>query len=299
VPGAYVGADEGAKLKEIAAEGGTIRVSHVSSRKRVTLRMPIATLPGVSPERIVVQSHTDGMNAVWDNGPIAMLPLLEHFAAQPKACRPRTLEFAFTTAHLYQRLFRPESPTRVEHYSDTLDEEYDQGKVALVVAMEHLGAREYAAVPRPDGGPGRVLQPTGRTEPTGIFMGESPALIEATLEATARRDVRRSLGLRGADLPGLHFPMHHSFGGEGGPYHMRLLPTVALVAGPWSLYNPAFRMEALDGELMRGQTLVFGDLLYATSSMPREAIAGGYLPQRALRDRLCESSPDGYGIVSC
>ena len=40
--------------------------------------MLIATLPGGSSERLVVASHTDGMNAVWDNGPISMLALAKH-----------------------------------------------------------------------------------------------------------------------------------------------------------------------------------------------------------------------------
>ena len=51
----------------------------------------------MSEERLVVQSHTDGMNAVWDNGPTAMIAMAEHMAALPKECRPRTIEFVFTT----------------------------------------------------------------------------------------------------------------------------------------------------------------------------------------------------------
>ena len=53
----------------------------------------IATLPGGGAERVVVSSHTDGMNAVWDNGPIAMLALLQHFAALPLECRPFAVGF--------------------------------------------------------------------------------------------------------------------------------------------------------------------------------------------------------------
>ena len=52
-------------------------------------------------ERIVFASHTDGMNAVWDNGPTAILALAQYFASLPLECRSRTIEFAFTTAHLY------------------------------------------------------------------------------------------------------------------------------------------------------------------------------------------------------
>ena len=178
----------------------------------------------MSDERMIVESHTDGMNAIWDNGPIAILALAEHFAALPKECRPRTLEFVFTTAHLYQQLEPPTREGAAEQYAQELDDEYDEGKVALVMALEHMGAREY------DGraARGRAARPRARadrpTEPTGIFIGESPVLVEQVAQATINRDLRRTLGLRGADLPGARIPPHHSFGGEATPFHKHLHP---------------------------------------------------------------------------
>ena len=298
VPAVYVGVDEGEQIKELARTGGMGSLRLTASQQRAPTQTVVATLPGLSAERIVIESHTDGMNAVWDNGPIAMLALAKHFAALPIECRPRTLEFAFTTAHLFQQLDPSERDGGAEQYAEELDAAYEQGTLALVVALEHMGAREYAAVPRTDG-PGRVLQQTGQSEPAGIFIGESPVLVEQVAQAVVGRDLRRTLGLRGADLPGLHLPPHHSFGGEGGPYHKHLLPTVALVTGPWSLYNPAFGMEAIDGALLHNQTLTFADLLHSVGSIPRESLAGGYLAQREARDLLCAASPDGFGLVNC
>jgi hypothetical protein len=298
VPAVSVGVDEGERLKDLASSGGAARMRLFASEKTAPTETLVATLPGVSDEKIVVESHTDGMNAVWDNGPIAMLAMAKHFAALPRECRPRTLEFVFTTAHLYQRLTGTERDGGAEQYAQELELTYEQGKLALVVAMEHMGAREYAAVPRTDG-PGRVLEQTGQSEPTGIFIGESPTLVEQVAQVVIGHDLRRTIALRGADLPGLHLPPHHSFGGEGTPYHKHLLPTVALVTGPWTLYNPAFGMEAIDGPLLRNQTLVFADLLHAVASIPREALAGAYLGEREARAFLCAASPDGFGLVNC
>jgi hypothetical protein len=298
VPALYVGVDEGERLKRLAAEGGTAGIDLVAREGPAETRTVVATLPGMSNERIIVESHTDGMNAIWDNGPVAMLALARHFAALPRECRPRTIQFVFTTAHLYQQLRPPERDGGAEQYAEQLDHDYERGTVALVVAMEHMGAREYDAVARDDG-PGRVLQQTGRTEPTGIFVGESPVLVEETSRKVVEHDLRRTLVLRGADLPGPHIPPHHSFGGEGTPYHKHLIPTVGLVTGPWSLYNPAFGMEAIDGELMHGQTLAFTDLVHAVSTIPREGLAGGYLVERQLRSGLCMLSPNGLGAAEC
>jgi hypothetical protein len=293
VPAIYVGADEGERLKQLAADGRRARVRIGAQRKRAPTRTLIARLPGRSRVRTVVQSHTDGMNAIWDNGPPAMVRLAEYFAGLPRECRPRTIEFVFTTAHLYQ------SRGGSERYAKRLDRAYDRGTLALVTAIEHLGAKEYGALPRRDGGPGRELVPTGLSEPTGIFTGQSPVLVAQTLAAVIDRDVRRTLILRGADLPSVSLPPHHSFGGEGTSYHNHLIPTVALVAGPWSLYNPAFGMEAIDGELMRSQTLVFADLIHSTATVPRELLAGGYLGERAARELLCGADDEGFGLVEC
>jgi hypothetical protein len=78
-----------------------------------------------------------------------------------------------------------------------------------------------------------------------------------------------------------------------------LLPTVALVTGPWSLYNPAFGMEAIDGELLRRQTLVFADLIHAVGTIPRELLAGAFLGERAVRSIACSQSADGFGLFLC
>ena len=112
-------------------------------------------------------------------------------------------------------------------------------------------------------------------------------------------DVRESIALRGADLPGLRIPPHQNFGGEGGPYHKHLLPTVALVEGPWSLYNPAFGIEAVDRDLLHRQTLLFTDVVHAASAIPRELLGGGYLAERAARAAICGSALAAMGLARC
>jgi PA domain len=291
IPAVYVGADEGQKLKQLAAAHGVARMSVAADDRQAPTRMLIATLPGISPERIIIQSHTDGMNAIWDNGPIAMLALARRFAALPIECRPRTLQFIFTTGHIYQHLLgTADRGGSSELEAKELDKQYDQGSVAMVFAIEHLGAREYAAVPRTDGGPGRVLVKTGRTEVNTFFAGESPVLVNSIERAVVNRNIARTYVLRGSDVPSAKIPVQNSFGGEGTAYQQHLVPTIALVAGPWSLYNPSFGMEAIDVDLMRKQTLAFSDMIGELSSVPSALLAGGYIPERAVRMILCSQS---------
>jgi hypothetical protein len=300
VPAVYVGVDEGERLKQLAARNAPARLTLTGRTKKAKTRTIVASLPGASEERIVVESHTDGMNAIWDNGPVGILGLARYFASLPRECRPRTLQFVFTTGHLYQRLEGgPDRGGGAEKVAQQLDEDYDKGSLALVFALEHLGAREYAAEPRVGGAPGRVLQQTGRNELNTVFVGESPLLVQAVTRAVIDHDIRRSFVMRGSDAPGARIPPHQSYGGEGTEYQQHLLPTIALVTGPWTLYNPAFGLEAIDAQLMQRQTLLFADLITELSDEPRELLGGGYLAYRAARDQLCASSFATLGLVRC
>jgi len=300
VPAVYVGVDEGERLKRLAAGSAPARVAIKAKTVRTTTRTLIATLPGVSDERFVIESHTDGMNAIWDNGPIAILALARHFAALPRECRPRTMQFVFTTGHLYQHLVDDKDRGgAAEQEAKQLDADYDKGSIALVFALEHLGAREYAAQPRDGGKPGRVLKPSGRTELNTMFVGESPVLVRAVDEQVVNHDIRRTFVLRGADAPAAKIPPHNSYGGEGGAYQQHLIPTIALVTGPWTLYNPAFGMEAIDGDLMRRQALLFADLMHGLAGESATAMGGGYLGYRAARSLVCGSGLATLGLARC
>jgi len=282
VPGLYLGVDEGAPLIERLAEGESLdaTLGLTASQGPAPTRTLIGSLPGKSKERIVIESHTDGMNAVWDNGPVALLALAEWFAALPIECRPRTLEFVFTTAHLYLE------EAGAHRYAEVLDKDYDKGTVALVVALEHLGANEFQAVPRePDTLPGRELESTGESELFATFSIESPVLVNTIRDRIVAHDLRRTWLLRGADAPQVGFPPHRSFGGEGGPYREKIVPTVAAITGPWTLFDPAFTLgELIDFDLMRRQTMAFGDVVLAVDDVPREVIAGADTVYRAGRE---------------
>jgi hypothetical protein len=301
VPAVYVGVDEGQALERLAQNGGVAKLSLSAANVQASTRMLVATLPGVSPERIVVESHTDGMNAIWDNGPIAILALARHFASLPLECRARTLQFVFTTGHLYQHLLgKGDRGGSAEVFAQQLDKSYDsKGDVALVVTLEHMGARGYELGPRPGGLPGLRMAPTGDSEATGIFVNDSPALVGAVDHQVIAHNLRRTIILRGADLPNPQIPLHKSAGGEGTEYYQHLIPTVALITGPGYLFDPTFGMETLDGQLLRNQTLTFADLLHDVATLPKELLGGGVVAERAARQQVCASAFAGLGLVNC
>lgn len=276
VPALHVGVDEGERLKELALEAATASVGVLAKRDLNTTRSIIATLPGQSPERVVLSSNHDGMTWVQENGVAGLLAFADYFSRRPIECRQRTLEFVFGASHLAL------ASEGTDRYAEQLDEEYEDGTVAFAFALEHMGTREILPVPREDG-PGEQLEFTGQGELSGWFVGESPALINAVTSAVIRRDLSRVSVLRGADLPGVgRFPLHCSFGGLGNLFHRRLIPTTAFISGPWSLWAPSFGESAIDFARLRNQLLAAGDVILETEAQTREAIAGSYALQREL-----------------
>jgi hypothetical protein len=286
LPGAFLGADEGKALAGAlaAGAGASARLVLRASYERVGTPTVFATLPGQRAQRIVIDSHTDGTNAVEDNGPVAMVAMARYLAALPLACRPRTIEFAFPTAHFYQRVASPaERYGGAGQIADRLDADYDNGTVSSVLVLEHLGAIDYEGVPRADGGPGQELAPNGLRAIQFIGITPSPALVGAVGGVVRDYDMQRTILLQGADAPATTAPMHCNFGGEGTPYNVHLLPTIGVIAAPQSLYDPSFGLEGIDFAVMRSELLGFTELVNRLGTMSQAAIAGDIPLERARR----------------
>lgn len=285
VPGAFLGADEGKQITDAIAAGAqpSARITVRARVKRVVTSSILATIPGQSAQRIVIDSHTDGTNAVEDNGPVAMVAMARYFAALAPECRPRTIQFAFSTAHFYQRVADPAVRNGgAEQLAQQLDRDYDQGTVSVVLALEHLGAIDYEQVARADG-VGQILEPNGLRCIQFIGVTPSLALIGAVDGVVRGYDMQRTILLQGSDVPGNTVPQHCSFGGEGTPFERHLLPTIGVIAAPQSLYDPAFGLEGIDFDVMRDELLGFTELVNRLGTMDQSAIDGAVPNERAQR----------------
>jgi hypothetical protein len=294
VPAAFVGADQGKRLADAiaAGAGARARVTLRARYKRVRTRTVIATIEGQSPERIVVDSHTDGTNAAEDNGPVAMVGMARYFAGLPAECRPRTIEFAFVTGHFYQRIADPaKRHGGAGVVAEQLDAAYDEGTVSSVLVLEHMGALSYSAEPRAGDRPGGVLRPNGLREIQFVAITNSQPLVRAVDDVVRKYDMQRTLMLQGADAPGSTVPSHCSFGGEGTPYNQHLLPTVAAIAAPQTLYNPVFGLEGIDFEVMRDEMLGYTELMHRLGTMSQQEVAGAVLLDRERRELGGEPCP--------
>ncbi|MGW6376099.1 hypothetical protein ACWFRB_08540 [Rhodococcus sp. NPDC055112] len=278
VPAVWAGVDEAVRLKQLAEQGAEAKITVLADVDDAPTRNLIATIPGQSQERIVINTNTDGNTWVQENSSATMLVLAKYLSRLPMECRPRTYEFVFGSAHLHM------SKEGTDRYATQLDKEYDAGSVAFAFAVEHMGTREILPVNRANG-PGQQLAFTGAGEPYSWFAGsESPAISSALVAAVKAHPLDRTSVLRGFDLPKPgRVPAQCSFGGLGTTFHSRLIPAIGGISGPWSLWAPSFGPEAIDFNRMYQQALVVGDTLLALDGLSREELAGAYPAERAAR----------------
>jgi hypothetical protein len=280
VPAVFVGGAEAARLRSLAAQGASARVVVRARVDRAPTRNVIATLRGRSSQRIILGANTDGQSWVQENAVAGLIAFARYYARLPLRCRPRTLEIAFTSAHDAIVV------DGMERYSAPLDAQYDQGRIAFAFIVEHLGTREL--VPGDDG----RLRFTGKGEPFLFAAGDSDVLRRTAASATRRRSLDRTAVLPGLGVPTAgQVPPVCSMGGLGNFFHRRLIPTLAMISGPWSLYAPFSRASAIDFRRMRAQLLAMGDSLLALDGVSRERIAGDYLRMREQRAQGAPTCP--------
>jgi hypothetical protein len=269
----FVGSAQATQLKALAAQGGSARVTVLAKVTRTKTRNLIARLPGKSAEKIVLAANTDGNSWVQENGVIGMLAFARYYAKLPKRCHPRTLELVFSSAHDGYR----DDGLNPDHYP------LDKKRIAFAFTIEHLGTREIL----PTGeGASRHLKFTGRADPALFAAGDSEVLRQTAVAATKRRNLPRTAVLKGLAVPDPTLaPPICSMGGLGNAFHPSLVPTLAMISGPWTLYDPVFGRRALDFGQMRSQVLAAGDAILALDGLPRAAIAGDYPALQAQLDQ--------------
>ncbi|ENU29300.1 hypothetical protein F991_02862 [Acinetobacter sp. CIP-A165] len=281
LPAVFLGVDEFAEVKALASSNTQAKIVVQAERDTATTRNLIATLPGLSDEKIVFVANTDGNTWVQENGVSGMIAMAQYFAKLPLKCRPKTYEFAFNTGHLHM------SKEGTFRYMEQLDQEYKQGKVSFVFAVEHLGTREIVAKPRTDGSVGRTLEFSGKPEPQAWFVPEDHVLMQkVATEAAQRRNLPAVMVSTGQDMPNpQRLPKQCSFGGIGNASHQNLIPTMATISGPWSLWAPSFGKDAIDFNLMRDQLLAIGDSVLALQKYSKTEIDGPYTAWRTASEQ--------------
>lgn len=256
VPALYVDRTVGAKLRQAAAGGSRVRLTLPAAVKQVTTRNLVGVIPGASSELMLLHSHTDGPNAIEDNGPDAIVAMSQYLARLPRGSLPRTILVLLTSGHFVGGAGVHAWIAR--HKAGTIR------RTAGAVTLEHLGAREW--MPQPTG----RTKLTGRPEPGTFFCPASSPLVNASYRSLTRAKAAPSSVLK----PYLKDPKSPDGGtwpAEGNALWARAgIPTTNYITGPTYLLNWGIpTVDKLDVARMRAEAVSFTQLLLELSRVPR------------------------------
>lgn len=223
-------------------------------------------------ETVFVVTHTDGVNAVEENGHIAMVAMARAAVLDPP---DRTTVFVFTSGHMRIPAVTSEGQATQRFLAD--HPELWAGHAGLRravagLAIEHLGAREF--IDNPDA---NELRPTGLVEPELLYATTS----ELAQLARAEWQPEDGVTLRVSRPTALiHF-------GEGEPLLHAGIPAISLVTAPLYLLAefPGEETELVDNAALQRQVNNFERLYRRISSVGTVNFGHAEKPSKTARFR--------------
>jgi hypothetical protein len=198
---------------------------------------------------VLVATHTDGQNAIEENGGPAILALADYLTRFSRASRPRDVQFLFTPNHMISGAATVKPDRWLEAHPEI------EHTLGMALVPEHLGALEWWEDPSA----GYVA--TGRSELVAVPVGNSRELQRLAVTEMKASNLERAIVVR---------PREGGLYGEGTFTYRRGLPTVAFITGPAYLVQVARDgdLAAFDRSLMHRQVVFLARLLSRMLALP-------------------------------
>ncbi|OMD40319.1 hypothetical protein [Paenibacillus odorifer] len=241
IPAIWVNETEGQKVIRAAQEHkeGTVILEAVIQKDAPTESFYVKIDGKNKDEAIIVNTHTDGINVVEENGAVGMLSMIRYLQQeQPE----RTMIFAFVTGHFRLPEFKGSSQatsTWMEGHRELWDGKNGHLKAVAGITVEHLGSMEWK-----DDDTGHY-RPTGQISTEYTYAGNE-MMAAIWLKAIEKTDSTRTVLLRG----------HNKFEfGESQPLFEAGIPVIAFIPMPdYLLVDSDNReMDKFDAKLMHTQ----------------------------------------------
>jgi hypothetical protein len=259
IPGLYVDRNVGAMLKGQASAGATARLALPASVQPVNTRNLIGFIPGRSKDIVALHCHTDGSNAIEDNGPGAIVAIAQYLARLPRKALPCKVMILLTTGHFAggngSRAFR------ARHAGDLVP----QTKAALT--LEHLGLLRWEEK-------GGTMGPDGGYEAGAVFAPGSAPLVDAAFSALQRADAAPASVLRPLNPNASGDSADAAWPGEG-EYLFAAggMPDANYITGPTYLLNWGIStVERCDHRHLRAEAIAFTEMILQLGRTPREEL---------------------------
>jgi len=254
MPAVMVGKFDGEKLKQRLKANKNVLDANIvlkgSINKRARSGNVVATLPGVTDEILIINTHHDGCfsSAVEDASGIAsVLALAKFYAAYVPDLRVKTLVFEFEGNH-WSWDYPYGSRKFAEHNPEIL------AKTNVVLSIEHI-AREMVVKD------GKYVD-AGHPAPSLLFSPESPELKQICIEAIKKNNLTYTVVPRysGEDFM---IPAQTRW------FHLLGFPVYQYISAPEYLYLPDDTLDKIDKERFETVNRTFIDLIERLQYIPR------------------------------
>jgi len=261
--------DAGRRVLDAAAQGKKARLRLVARLEQVETYQLIGYLPGRNygtsdDEQLLFVTHTDGPSISQDNGALGMLAVARHFAAVPRAERPRTLCFYFDCRH-----FMPGQEKAFSRQDWTRREPEFFRPIVGVVGVEHLGqvaVRETADHP---------FGPAGMPEFSSIWAFENETAVAIAARAIQDNELRRT-AVQSPGRIGIHGRVQpRAWGLASGIIRERGIPGFTLMGGMTAYWSSKARMSYLDPAHFLDQVAVLIQLTDELMRADMSSLSGG------------------------
>ena len=243
IPGLWVGPGASSRLRGLANSRGDIRLTlDATLSPDARSRTVYALVPGASDRIVIVTTHTDGPNAIEENGPLPMLAMARDLLSRTPAPGQPAVLFLFASGH-----FVGPAADATDRFLELHPDFRDRTVAGL--AVEHLGGMEWQ-----DDGAGRYAS-TGKAEMSLLFT-EGEHMADIAFGAAQASDDPRGAVVRANDL-GYFF-------GEGRALARAGIPTIGFLPAPSYLLATGARghIEKLDRRIFDVQVSLCRDLLH-------------------------------------
>ncbi|WP_058302981.1 zinc-binding metallopeptidase family protein [Gorillibacterium timonense] len=242
IPAVWVNETDGRQVINAAKEHKTGTVILEAERQQhAPTESFYVKVDGINPsESIIVNTHTDGVNVVEEDGAVGMLSMIRYLQQQEKP--ERTLIFAFVTGHFRLPEFKGTSQatsTWMMAHPELWDGKEGHMKAVAGITVEHLGSMEWK-----DDASGRY-GPTGERSTEFAYAGNE-VMKAIWLKAIEHQPHTRAIILRG----------HNKFEfGESQPLFEAGIPVIGFIPMPdyLTVNSDNREMDKFDVELMHDQ----------------------------------------------
>jgi len=249
----WVGQTAGRELRALADSGGTVTLTvEADTVPNVPTHTTLATLAGTSADEVILLwTHTDGNNAIEENGGIAILNLMKYFSRLPQSARKRTIACVLSEAH-----FNEEYIPRSAWLKERPDLVH---KAVAEVSIEHLGCGEWIDNPGSNSYKG-----TGAPELAFAFCPMDP-MSDVMLESVRGTKSGKTAVIdseMNAFTPAILF------------YRLSHIPFIGFICAPPYLVaeGPHGHIEKLSSSQFHEQMTAFANVIHRLDSIPKSEL---------------------------